>query len=184
MENNELYHYGILGMKWGHRKNYKVAVANAKKAYNNRNSSIQKRYEMTEADIEKKYKRGQMLSVKDQNREIAADNKARRDWSKSKSIYKDEIRRAKNEYKANVAKTKAEYKNNYKQLKKNDTAADKLLFNTATRKKAAQYMTENKMTMTEARKKARKEAVRNTAVILGVIGGTTISKVAANRLMR
>lgn len=172
--NDELMHYGVLGMKWGHRKNYKLAVANAKRAYKDRNSSIQKRYDIAEASIEKNYKRGQMLSEKDQNREIAADNKARTDWAKSKAIYKDTIRKAKNNYKANVAKTKAEYKNNYKQLKRDDSMADKLFFSTATRKKAAQYMTENKMSMDEARKKAHKEAVRNTGIALAAIGGYSI----------
>lgn len=179
---NELQHFGVPGMKWGHRKNYKVAVANAKQAYKNRNSSIQKRYDMTEANIEKRYKKGQMLSDKDQKREIAADDRARSDWAKSKAIYKDDIRKAKNAYKANVQKTKAEYKNNYNQLKKNDSAADILLFNRATRKKAAQYMTENKMSMSEARKKAHKEAIRNTVISLGVIGGMTLAQMASDRL--
>mgnify|MGYP003299767047 CR=1 FL=1 len=184
MENNELYHYGVMGMKWGHRKAYKTAVSNAKLAYKNRNSSIQKRYDIEEANIEKNYRRGQALSNKDYDREIAASNRAERDWAKSKATYKDDIRRAKNDYKANVAKTKAEYKNNYKQLKNNDSAADKLLFNTATRKKAAQYMTENKMSMTEARKKAHKEAIRNTAVSLAVIGGMSLAQFATERLRK
>lgn len=178
MEQNELYHYGVLGMKWGHRKAYKVALANAKLAYKNRNSSIQKKYDMTEANIEKKYKRGQTLSKKDLNRETIASNKAESDRAKSKAIYKDEIRKAKNDYKSNVAKTKTEYKYNYKQLKQNDTVADRLIFNTATRKKAAQYMTENKMSMAEARKKAHKDAVKNTATALAIIGGVSLAKLA------
>lgn len=181
-QNDELMHYGVMGMKWGHRKAYKLAVYNAKQAYKNRNSSIQKKYDIAEANIEKKYKRGQMLSKKDQNRELSADKKARSEWAKSKAIYKDEVRRAKNNYKSNVAKSKIEYKSNYKKLQEEDTIADKLLFNAATRKKAAQYMTENKMSMTEARKKARKQAIINTTAAMAIIGGKTLTELARSKL--
>lgn len=139
---------------------------------------------MAEANIEKGYKRGQMLSKKDQAREIAADNRARSDWKKSKITYKDDIRKAKNNYKANVAKTKSEYKNNYKELKANDNLADKIIYNPATRKRAAKYMTQNNMTMSEARKRARKDANRNTAIALGVIGSYSLYSLARNKLIK
>lgn len=168
----------------GVRKQYKNKLSDIKRNYKNRNSSIQKRYDLAEANIEKNYKRGQLLSKKDSAREIAADNKARKDWSKSKAIYNDDKRKAKIQYKSNLEKVKTDYKTNYKKLKRDDSAADKLLFNKATRKKAAQYMTENKMSMTEARKKAHKEAIRNTAITLGVIGSYSVYELAKRKLVK
>ena len=179
---DELYHYGVLGMKWGHKKRYKATLADAKLAYKKRNSSIQKRYDIGMADIEKNYKRGQMLSDKDQKRELDLDDMARRDWAKSKAIYKDAKRKAKYDYKTNVAKTKDAYKNNYKQLKSESDALDKLVFNSATRARAAKYMTQNNMTMSEAKKRARKDAVKNTATTLAVIGGLSLVQLAKEKL--
>lgn len=182
---DELYHYGILGMRWGHRRSeYRQAVINAKQRYRNRNSAIQKRYDIAEANIESKYKRGQLLSKKDQARENHVDTLARRDWARSKATYKNDRRIAKSNYKANVAKDKQQYKANYKKLKENDNAADKLIFNTATRKKAAKYMTFDKMSMSDARKRAHKDAIRNTAIIAGIGAAQIGAQYIKNRIAR
>jgi len=45
-------------------------------------------------------------------------------------------------------------------------------------------MTENKMSMTEARKKAHKEAIRNTAITLGVIGSYSVYELAKRKLVK
>lgn len=67
------------------------------------------------------------------------------------------------------------YKENYKQIKKNSTIKDKLLYNTGTRKRAAKLMTKKNMSEKDAVSKAKKEAWRNTAIIAGgalaAIGG-------------
>lgn len=119
-----------------------------------------------------------MLSKKDQARELHIDTIARKDWAKSAATYRNEKRIAKNNYKANWQKMKNEYKSNNKQLKSNRNAADILVFNPATRRRAAYYMTVDKMKMAEAKKKAYKDAGRNTLIALGIIGaGYAINKV-------
>lgn len=49
------------------------------------------------------------------------------------------------------------------------------MYNSATRKKAAKYVVDNNMSMKEARKKANKQALRNTAVFIGAYSGIKVA---------
>ena len=103
---DELYHYGVLGMKWRHKKAQWQTINDAKKAYKQRNAKIQNTYFKSMENIEKGYKRGQMLSKKDQAKELRADTLAMNGWKKSKAQLKSDIARAKAKYNKDVATSK------------------------------------------------------------------------------
>lgn len=147
---DELYHYGVLGMKWRHKKAQWQTVRDAKKAYKQRNDKIQNTYFKSMENIEKGYKRGQMLSKKDQAKELRADTLATNSWKKSKAQLKSDIARAKAKYNKDVAtskknredaknivkEAKAKYKQSQKQYSKDfDNYAKKAWY---TSKEAAQ----------------------------------------------
>lgn len=72
-------------------------------------------------------------------------------------------------------KNKQKIKETYKNLNKQASIKDKIMYNNATRKKAAKYIVNNNMTVKEATAKSKKDAWRNTAVIMGVYGGLSVA---------
>ena len=67
----------------------------------------------------------------------------------------------------------------YKDVNKNTSLATKaLVLNKSSRKAVAKYMVDNDMSMPDAKKKVTKEAVRDSAILLGVIGATSVATYA------
>ncbi len=93
---DELCHYGVVGMKWGIRRRRRQ---DAKAAYRKRTDRAFSAYEREIAKIEKSYKIGQNLSKKDQAREAAAEKRYADEVAKAKADYK----KAKNDKSKDVA---------------------------------------------------------------------------------
>lgn len=180
---NELYHYGVKGMKWGvrrymnadgsltsaGRKKYgdneygktKLAVKSAKKEYN---KSFNKAYNYsTTPRFTKKGK-----AERDRRWEDTYDKLDKLD--KAKADYKQ----AKSERRANINKT-------HREINDRASVADRLIFNDATRKKAAKYVVDKNMKVDDAIKKANKDALRNTAVLIGAYSAVAVATLYKNR---
>lgn len=115
IHDDELMHYGIPGMRWGHRKR------EAKKSYRDATNKAFSKYEKGILDIEKGYKRGQMLSKEDLARESKVESDYQKSVSKAKSDYK--------QAKAKIKADKKEYKKDVKSLRKTFGIGDVNLYN-------------------------------------------------------
>lgn len=88
---------------------------------------------------------------------------------------KDQLNSAKNAYKNAKRERKNAIKDTYKGINKNTSFSEKLMFNDATRRKAAQYVVDNDMSVDEAIKKSNSEAIRNTAMFIAAYGAVSVA---------
>lgn len=151
--NGELYHYGVPGMKWGVRKKYDYVTVRqaAKNATKARKEAVRELNESPRKHTLAQYTRAANNAHKES---IAADKAANRQ------------RRAERKRQINDA---------YKEVTNNSRLSEKIFFNDATRKKAAKYIVDNNMSMDDAKRKANRVAIANTAAILAAIGGYAIA---------
>ena len=176
----ELYHYGVKGMKWGHRKAQPLAVSDTRKRYDEAkakfktaNKAYNNAYNKAHSYSEKHFI-GQYIN---KNKSAEADRRWGDAIDKAGKAHK-----AKVAYKQAKAERKQAIKDTYKKVDSNATIKDRFLYNDATRKKAAKYMVDNNMSMKDANERAKGDAKRNTAAILGVYGAITVASLyAANK---
>lgn len=165
-DDEELMHYGVVGMRWGHRKavptssiynkvqSTKASYKQAKKAYNR---SYNKAYNYTNAHPIIQFTNKKKKAESDKRWSDAIDKANALD--KAKTTYKQ----AKSDRKNKINAT-------YRDLEKNASFKEKFLYSSGTRKQAAKYVVDNNMSVAQAKKRANKDAIRNTAVLLGAYG--------------
>lgn len=162
-EDEYLEHFGVKGMKWGVRKqkvlNAKSEYKKARKAYN---KSFNKAYNYSGNHPISQFvtKKGRAES---ENRWGQASSDADR-YNSAKSAYKNAKRERKNAI-----------NDTYKDINKNTSFYEKVMFNDATRKKAAKYVVDNDMSVSEATAKAKGDAIRNTAILLAACGSIRVA---------
>lgn len=169
ISDNELYHYGVPGMRWGRRKKQygeSAIVSNVRKtkaAYKSANKAYSKAYNkassksIAELSPFKKHRQANDARWKDVVKKAEAANKAEIAYKEAKRARKTAIKSTTND------------------VHKSASLVDKLMYNDATRRKAAKYIVDNDMPMTEAVKKAKGDAWRNSAALVTAVGGVTLA---------
>lgn len=182
METSYLAHHGVKGQKWGIRryqdKNGSTTKLGRHRYYSEK-SDIKKRVETTKAakkEAAKEYKQSSRKASsyfrRHPNSQYNKNSKHYDEMNKrfadaeSKS---DKLNAAKQAYKEAKRERTAKTREAYAEINTNKTTlGDRLLYNDATRRRAAQIMTDYKdVSYTQAMESAKKEAWRNTAIFLG-----------------
>ena len=162
-EEDYLEHFGVKGMKWGVRKqkvlNAKSEYKKARKAYN---KSFNKAY-----NYSGNHPISQFVTKKGKAKSENAWNQASSDADRYNS--------AKSAYKSAKQERKKAIKDTYKSINKSASFNEKLMFDNATRKRAAKYVVDNDMSVSEATAKAKGDAVRNTAILLAAYGAVSVA---------
>ena len=184
-DTGELYHYGVKGMKWGHRKrpeyvesaraNMRTARANKRAASKALNKSYDKAYNYSSTHMISQYTREKQKAESDR-RWNDFNNKAR-ESNKADAAYKQ----AKREYKQAKKQRNQAVNEQYKQFQKEASFKEKLIYNDATRKQAAKYVVDHNMSMADATAKAKGDAKRNTAIVLAAYGAITVAELYRNK---
>lgn len=166
--NEELYHYGVKGMKWGRRKaryetsdirkRYDQAKANKKAA----NKAFNKAYNKYAANPLNAFTKKGNERWNDVYNKASASGGADLEYKRAKKARKKALKSARRDI-----ESKASF-------------SDKMLYNSATRKKAAKYVVDNNMSVAEATKKAKGDAWKNTAAFVAAYGAVAIGAAVAS----
>ena len=175
IHDDELMHYGVPGMRWGHRKAQPVSdirrrYDSAKAAYKTANRAYSKAHaQARNYDANPIVRSSRSNGFTNELRKKASDRKWDDALKKGKEAYKAEenYKQVKKERKNKIAET-------YQKINEGATRKERFIYNNATRKKAAKYVVDNNMSIADAKKKANKAAIRNTAILLGAYGAMTV----------
>ena len=158
MHSDELMHFGVKGMKWGHRKNnYTTSLDTAKANYKSAKGDYTKSFN-------KAYNRSIMAYSPIKKHRQANDER----WNKV-SNDAEKLRDARKVYKQEKKANRQAINNAYKEINKTRSTASKLgfgMYNDATYRKAAKNMVNKGMDQKTAVSKAKMSAWKNTGMMV------------------
>lgn len=163
----ELTHYGVKGMRWGKRSRRpqleKSATRQKLDATKTKKKAAYKEYS-------KAYNNYAHNPLNSFTKKGAQKGNLMVEKAKKYNSANAEYKSAKRDRKDKIKKTHAK-------ILSESSLKEQIMYNESTRKKAAKYVVDNNMPISEAKKKAKKEALRNTAVLLAVYGGAHVASV-------
>lgn len=190
IDNNEehLEHHGIRGQKWGIRRfqNKDGSLTPRGKSRYGEESDVSKKLNSAKADKRAANKEYNKSFNKAYNKSSNLINHlTKKGRNEIDDAWQDASKKAdnyiskNNSYKEAKKAFKDEYKKNLQEVRENVTLKDKVIYNDATRRRAAKLMTKYKdMDYNKAAEAAKTEAKRNTAIALAAYGAITLASIA------
>lgn len=198
----ELYHYGVPGMKWGKRKSRAelekeagmfrasngMKVAPAKNAYvrTMRGLAANRGMETLSRATYRSYaKRNHANTLTNQANTVKGEQRIRKEAQalREYNAHIKDLRKGTGNKYLNKAVRKNKIDDAYEKVQTASTRMDRLIYSDKTRKKAAKYVVDNNMSVADATKRAKGNALKKAAAFAAGYGALTVgSVIAANRL--
>lgn len=150
MTDKELMHFGVKGMKWGKRK-----IPSFPAGQNIRSMRVGKQKDYS-PDNNLKVGATRTVDVGNGLRMVVKDKKPSATMVKIKKKLADRKER------------KDKIKSTFKEIEKNTSTMDQIIFSSGVRKKAAKYVVDNNMTVKDAVKLSKKEASIKAVTMVAV----------------
>jgi hypothetical protein len=196
---NELMHYGVPGMKWGHRKSRAelekqagtFRSSNGMKVAPSKNAYVRT---MRRLAANRGVEKLSTASYRAMNKNHADTLTNRAEAVKGEQRIRKEAQ-ALREYNAHIKDLKKGTGNKHlnKEVRKNkiddayekvqtaSTRMDRLIYSEGTRRKAAKYVVDNNMSVADATKKAKGDAWKTTAAFVAGYGALTLGTTIAGK---
>lgn len=167
-----LQHHGVKGMKWGVRRRPELSDSrrNLNSLKSQRNAA-KKRYNK-DFNSMYGYANKHRLGVNFGKKQTKEYNKrANKAYNSAQAFEK-----ANQKYKAAKKQRRNDINSTARNIRKNSGIGSKILYNKGTQKRAAKYVVDNNMSVRDAKRRARRDAAVNTALVLGAYGAVTLAK--------
>ncbi len=192
-----LMHYGVKGMRWGHRKarpepsNEKFRASNGLEVAAPKNAYVKVMRKVASARPVEKYSanayRNSMqkrhtntltnrLETAKGEQRIHKEAQAIREYN----AHQKDLRKGSGTKYLDKAVRKNKLDDAYEKVQSSATRMDRFIYSDKVRKKAAKYMVDKNMSMKDAHKKAKGNALKTTAVLLGAYGALAVSELHRN----
>jgi hypothetical protein len=194
---DELYHYGVKGMRWGHRKSRAelekqagtfrasngMKVAPSKNAYVRTmrkvvaNRGVEKLSTASYRNLNKK--NADTLTNRENavkgERQIRKEAQALREYN----AHIKDLKKGTGSKHLDKAVRKNKIDDAYEKVQTASTRMDRFIYNDATRKKAAKYVVDNNMSVADASKKAKGDYWKKTAAYVAAYGAVSVGTAIA-----
>lgn len=176
-EDQELMHFGVMGMHWGKRTGGKGSSSKRVPTKQLQKSEMRKNFDNAKTKKQDAYDEFSDAYNNFSSNPLNAFSK-RGDVKFNKlTAATKKSNQADVDFKNIKIDRNAAIKSKYQDLQGNAKLKEKLTYNAQTRKRAARYIVDNDMSVADATKRAQGDAIRNTAIFLGAyaaVGAATI----------
>lgn len=190
---NSLTHHGIKGQKWGVRRFQNedgtltvrgqmryAGKSNIRKEYDSAKANYRKTKIIYDDDFNDAFNYSSWHGINQFIKGTKTNIKSDKRWDRAFES-EEKFKTAKEQYKQAKKKRKDALDDNYREVLKNTSTLENLLYNNAYKKRVAKLLTDRDMSIDAAKRRAKQETIVNTAVVASIISAIGVYQIYKHR---